>query len=516
MTDVTARLEVTNLNKTFRGVHVLNSVSLRVVPGEIHGLIGQNGSGKSVMVKILSGYHVPDHGAVIKIDGRSLRLPAQPDDLRKAGVSFVHQDLGLFDSLTVAENIYLSMLATSASLRRVRHSKQIAVALEVLSRLGISHIDPSVKVSTLSPVERATVAIARALVVHRPGGGLLILDESTNALPRDALEHVYALLRRITDDGGSVLLVSHKLDEVLSVTDRVSILKDGSVVAGEVMTSQTSVSELARYILGHDLEHDIFVREPQSSGRNVEVSDLTGHRVSNVAFRLCGGEILGLTGLAGSGFEEIPYLLTGVLVADSGVLRVGDRAIDLHRRNSVRALHKLGVALVPARRVDQGLVLGNNILENVSLPRVSTKGRFWFIGRRWQQTEAWSVVNGLGVKPAEPLRLVGELSGGNQQKVLLGKWIEGSPSLLVLHEPTQAVDIGARRDILATLRQLADGGTAIVLSSLDVNDLVAVCDRVLILRDGCVVSELARLDRNAIVEMTYGDDPLGASNDASS
>ena len=516
MTDVTARLEVTNLSKTFSGVNVLNNVSLHVVPGEIHGLIGQNGSGKSVLVKILSGYHVPDHGAAIKIDGSSLRLPAQPDDLMRAGVSFVHQDLGLFDSLTVAENIYLSMLATLATLSRISHSKQITVALEALSRLGISHIDPSVKVSTLSPVERATVAIARALVVHRPGGGLLILDESTNALPRDALEHVYALLRRITDDGGSVLLVSHKLDEVLSITDRVSVLKDGNVVAGELTTSHTSVGELARNVLGHDLEHDIFDRTCQPSGRNVEVRGLTGHRVTNVNFRLRGGEILGLTGLAGSGFEEIPYLLTGALLAAAGVLIIGDQSVDLHRRKGLRALHKLGVALVPARRVDQGLALGGNILKNISLPRINTKGRFWFIGQRWQQSEAWSVVDRLGVKPADPLRLVQELSGGNQQKVLLGKWIEGSPSLLVLHEPTQAVDIGARRDILATLRQLADGGTAIVLSSLDVNDLVAVCDRVHILRDGCVISEIAGSDRNAIVGMTYGDRPADAVQEASS
>ncbi len=505
MTD-TARLEVRELAKTFGANRALRGVSLEVAPGEIHGLVGENGSGKSTLVKLLSGYHAPDHGGQVLLDGEPLSLPVRPANLRRRGMSVVHQDLGLLDSFSVVENMRMGTFGTHRLTRAIRWRSERERAREALAALG-QDLDVDRPVRGLAAAERATIAIARALQHHEPGKGLIMFDESSRALPRDALAHFHALVRGVADRGGSVLYVSHRLEEVLALAHCVSVIRDGEMVAAGVPSSELKERSLIRLMLGYELERPPAEQWPRGwrEGAAVAVSGLRGALVEQFDLVLGPGEIVGVTGLLGSGFEEIPYLLGGARRAVAGRLTAGDVELSL-TNPSPRRFTDAGVALVPERRGEEGLALELSVLENVTIPRVRTRGARAHLGRRWQHDEADWVIRELGVRPAEPSLPVGALSGGNQQKVLLGKWLVGEPRLLLLHEPTQGVDVGAHRDILGLTFRAAQAGCAVLVAGLDASELAAMCDRVLIMRGGRVEAELRRpeLDFEAIVTAVYG------------
>jgi ribose transport system ATP-binding protein len=482
-----SRLAVRALTKTFGSAQVLTDVELTVRPGEVHGLAGQNGSGKSTLIKIVTGLYTPGPGAGFEVDGQPVRLPVRWPEVHAAGISVVHQDLGLLDQLTVAENICIGGYPTTRLGRIDRHRRD-ELAARTLDRLGVP-LAPSRLVGTLTAAQRAEVAIARAMRDHTPGSGLIILDESTRALSGADLEHVHQLLRRIAADGSSALMVSHSLPELIAVADRITVLRDGRVVGAGLPTAGLSEQELARRMLGSTVEavaprenRPSFppARAPQATpAAAVTVTGLTGPRLSEVSFTVAPGEILGITGLPGSGYEQLPYLLTGAQPATGGrlVTQAGQVTLD---RGSVTACLRAGVVLVPERRDRDGLAFELNVRDNISLPKLNRLGRPWFVARRWQQDDAAAAVKTLGIRPSTPSILVKQLSGGNQQKVLLAKWLNAGPALLVLHEPTQAVDIGARTDILHALQRAANTGVAVLLVSSEPEDLVATCDRILV------------------------------------
>jgi ribose transport system ATP-binding protein len=332
---------------------------------------------------------------------------------------------------------------------------------------------------------------------------VIVLDEATRALPKDALEDFYRTLRGVVAAGGSALMISHNLEEVMLLTDRVTVLRDGAVVDGPVDTALTSEREIARRMLGHETDRRVHTRVPSASDRTrVTISGLTGTAVRELDLEVSPGEVLGVTGVAGSGWDELPYLVTGARRAAAGSARVGDQLLDLRRASSKHCIDA-GIAFIPEHRIDQGLALGISVAENITLPRVSRKGRAWWTGLAWQQREADQVIAQLGVRPADRARPVGQLSGGNQQKVMLGKWLVGQPRLLVLHEPTQAVDVGARESILHAVSATAETGVAVLFASIQPADLAAVCDRVLVFGSGRVTAELRQPDEDAIVEATY-------------
>jgi ribose transport system ATP-binding protein len=500
-----ARLSVRALTKTFGSARVLTDVELTVRPGEVHGLAGQNGSGKSTLIKIVTGLYTPDTGAEFEVDGEPVRLPVRWPEVHAAGISVVHQDLGLLDQLTVAENICIGGFPTTR-LGRISRVRRDELAARTLDRLGVP-LTPGRLVGTLTAAQRAEVAIARAMRDHTPGSGLIILDESTRALSGADLEHIHQLLRRIAADGSSALMVSHSLPELIAVTDRVTVLRDGRVVGAGLPTQGLSEPELARRMLGSTVEA-VAPREnrpiapattntattsstsatsimPTTSATRtspnaaVTVTGLTGPKLAEVSFTVAPGEILGITGLPGSGYEQLPYLVTGAQPATGGqlVTRTGKVALA---RGSVAACLRAGVVLVPERRDRDGLAFELNVRDNISLPKLTRNGRPWFVARRWQQDDADAAVKTLGIRPSTPSILVKQLSGGNQQKVLLAKWLTVGPDLLVLHEPTQAVDIGARTDILHALQRAANTGVAVLLVSSEPEDLVATCDRILV------------------------------------
>ncbi|MEA2388177.1 MAG: ribose transport system ATP-binding protein [Thermoleophilaceae bacterium] len=511
-----ARLELRGISKTFGRTRALNDACLEVRPGEIHGLVGQNGSGKSTLVKVLSGYHSPDAGGEVHLDGEALSLPVRPGDARRRGMSVVHQDLGLLDDFSVVENVRIGVLGARRITRAIRWGDECRLARRALDLLG-HEIDPSARVRDLLPADRATVAIARALQYHQPGRGLIMFDESSRALPRDALDHFHDLVREVAANGSSVLLVSHQLEEVLAVTSRVTVLRDGVVVGAGLPTEEVDEHELIRLMLGRDLDR----RPPQRAvapngngngaapGSIARATGVSGHLVDGVSLEIRAGEIVGVTGLVGSGFEELPYLLGGARCAQSGELVVGDQRVDLTAAGP-RDMVDAGVALVPERRDAQGLSLAMTVLENVTLPRVRLHGSATRMGSDWQREEADWVIRELGVRPPSAGVPVGRLSGGNQQKVMLGKWLRGNPRLLVMHEPTRAVDVGARRDLLEVLFRAARAGAGVLVAGMDAGELQSMCDRVLIMRDGRIAEELrGELTVERVVEAVYRDKANG-------
>jgi ribose transport system ATP-binding protein len=499
------RLEVAHLSKSFGPARVLREVDLQIAPGELHGLVGQNGCGKSTLVKILAGVYTPDHGGSFTVDGRALALPVHPLEAQAAGLSVVHQHLGLVDDRTVWENVRLGRYRAGRFSRRINHKEEKQAVEAVLARLG-RHVDVNEKVGALSAEDRAAIAIARAMQDHSPGGGLIIFDESTRALTKEARARFFDLVRSVIDGGASVLLISHQLEEIVQVTDRVTVLRDGVVVEGGIPSVKTDEASLTRLMLGRHIVTHSRVDSHAQDRTVARVRGLTVRSVSGFDLDLKQGEIVGLTGLVGSGAVAVAEALGGARQARSGVLTVGDKDIPLDRqRGSTEEFIAAGVAFVAERRLEQGLAAELSVAQNLTLPRVRSRGGRLRIGGAWQAEETAAMIKKLDIRPPDPHQPVGTLSGGNQQKVLLAKWLAGAPNLLVMHEPTQAVDVGARHDIIEAIRGAAAGGCGVLVASVDAADLAVLCDRVLVFREDRVTAELSgELDADTIIHATFG------------
>ena len=500
----TPRLEATGLSKTFGQARVLTDARLTIEPGEIHALVGQNGSGKSTLVKILTGYHAPDPGGSVAVDGQQLQLPVRWAEAAAAGVSVVHQDLGLIDHLTVSENIGIGGFVQSRLSRRINWRAQDAVAQRVLDRLEVP-VAPGAPVAGLSPMRRAEVAIARALRNHERGRGLVILDEATRSLPREELERFHLLLRRVVADGTAILMVSHNLEEVLRLADRVTVLRDGAVAAEGLSTRGLGEADIARHMLGRTV--DAMSRDdrvPTGDEPLAVVDGLTAPGLEHLSFTVGRGEVVGLTGLPGTGFELVPKLISGAVPAQAGTLTTARASLDLSRTD-VAACLRAGIALVPEKRIFEGLALDMSIRDNIAVPNLRRKGKPWYVGRAWQERTAKDAIALLDIRTRSPRTLTKELSGGNQQKVLLAKWLSVTPDVIVLHEPTQAVDVGARVDILRAIRDTAARGVGVLLTSIEPSDLVETCDRILVVgRDGSV-RELRTRDVDDVLHAIYAE-----------
>jgi ribose transport system ATP-binding protein len=489
-----SRLIVQGVSKTFGRYQALRDVDLDVAPGEIHGLIGQNGSGKSTLAKILTGYHPPDPGGRVLVDGSPLRLPVRPREAQAQGLAVVHQSLGLVDAHTVVENLRVGRFRANRLTRAIRWREERQDAAAVLERLG--HPVPlEARVGDLSEENRATVAIARALQDAEPGRGIIIFDESTRSLSRASLEHFYALLDDVVATGTSALLISHHMEEVLEATDRVTVLRDGVAVETGLHTADLTEHDLVRAVMGRTLESMTPKRHSahgpgDSPDDAIAVRGVSGSVATDIDLDISPGEVVGVTGLAGSGHDELPYLLTGARAARAGTLRLSSVTLDLTRCGSAEAI-AAGVALVPESRESDGLALALSVAENVVLPRRRRRAAVLPVDRGAENQIVREWVQELDVRPPDPAMPVGQLSGGNQQKVLLAKWLAGGPTLLVLHEPTQAVDVGARQVITTAVRRAAEQGCAVLVAGTDETELSLLCDRVVVFREGRQVTELS-------------------------
>ena len=505
-----AALRLRGLSKAFGATQALDDVNLEVTPGQIHGLVGRNGSGKSTLIKILSGYHAPDAGT-LELGGKALSLPLPASEAYRHGLAFVHQDLGLLPELSVMENVRIGRFSTGRGWR-IKWEEERRLVADALERFGV-RVSPDTLVGALREVDRALVAIVRGLVDLRAHQhGILVLDEPTAYLPRDSVEQLFATVRNVATAGTAVIFVSHRLDEVMSLAHRTTVLRDGRVV-GTLDTAESSEEQLIELILGGELQD--FYPEPSATGPKVAVhiADLSGAVAKSVSFDVHEGEILGLTGIAGAGYDEVPYLLFGATPARSGTVTIGSTQLS-HAELTPRTTMAAGMALLPADRQRNSGVGELTLTQNVSLPVL---GSFFSGGRLHQRAER-STVAGLltdyTVRPAIPEAKMSELSGGNQQKALLAKWMQRNPPVLLLHEPTQGVDVGAKKDVFERLRDATVAGAAVVFSSAEYEDLAHLCDRVLVFREGRIAATLsgADLTEDRIVEQCYrADKPRSAA-----
>jgi len=507
-------LSIANLSKRFGGALALDRVSMTVRRGEVHGLLGSNGSGKSTLIKVLAGFHRPEPGAEVRLYGRLAPLPIPGPRVRALGMAFVHQHLGLIGSLSVTENLRLGDLATKPAWRIDWRAEQ-ARAAAVFARYGLA-LDPRAEVARLSPVQQALLAIVRAVEDLRSGGarepGVLVLDEPTPFLPRAGVEQLFDLVRRTVTEGASVIFVSHDVDEVREITDRATILRDGQFI-DTVVTKDTSHDGFVQRIIGRSMTAYGGAAKRRPVGEPaVTVEGLAGQGVGPISLHMIGGEILGLTGLIGSGYDTVPALLYGARRASAGRLRLGRRSLRLAAIKPPEALGR-GIVYLPADRLGAAGVGSLPVGDNVGLPVLHRLRRTLGLLNRDIDDHAATLGAQAGVKPNIPALPLSALSGGNAQKALLAKWMQVAPALMLLDEPTQGVDVGARQDIWDALDRAAAGGTCVLIGSTDYEQLAQVCHRVLVFARGQIVQELtgAALTKDAIATACFRSTTLTAA-----
>jgi ribose transport system ATP-binding protein len=514
--DLRRGLAIRGLSKTFPGVQALRDVDLRVRGGSVHALLGHNGCGKSTLVKTLAGFHGPDDGCDATLDGEPLVL-GSAEDAARAGIRFVHQELGLIHELGPADNIGLALGYERGRGRGIGWRRQEQVTNDLLARFAID-LDPKRPLAEASPVERTAVAIVRAVAGWQhgdgdAGGGLLVLDEPTAALPGREVDQLFRLIRDIRDSGTAVLLISHRLDEVMTIADHATVMRSGQVI-WDGATADMSVRAFATLIAGSEVEaiesaratteEDTFATAPVA----LRVEHLSATYLRDVELEVREGEIVGVAGLLGSGREELPYVVAGATTTNvTGLFTVGSESTNVM---SLRTSRRLGIALVPADRGRESVLAEFSVKENVSLVALPslTNGPTLVPAKERGFARRW--LSSMSADPEVSERPITTLSGGNQQKAVLARWLSVGPKVLAVSEPTAGIDIGARTTIYDELRARAADGLAVLMSSSDAEDLVACCDRVVVLRDGRIAAELVgpKLNKSAIVaamEGVHGD-----------
>lgn len=481
-------LTVLGLSKTFTRSPVLDQLNLEVGAGQVHALLGENGSGKSTLIKILSGFHQPDSGGRVWIGADALEFGSAESSYR-LGCRFVHQDLGLVVTESIMDNLAFAS-GFNARFGTIRRKLEIAEAREDLGRLGLD-LDPTTPVGSLTASQRTGVAVARALR-ERSGDKvrLLVLDEPTATLPANEVDHLLEIVRAVAGSGVGVLYVTHRLEEVFRVADHVSVLRDGRLVSTAPATALDH-SQLVTLLVGRELDevHDATVHLPAVTGSPIlEVTGVVAGPLQGVGLEVRPGEVVGCAGITGSGRETILGSIFGAIPRESGTVRIAGHELRPGRPDlAIEA----GMAFLPPDRKALGSIMDLTGRENLTISHLRPFWRRWRLSRREERTESRSWFDRLGVRPAGAIEeRLSSFSGGNQQKILFGKWLRREPRIFLLDEPTQGVDIGAKAELHRQLISAASDGTAVLVASSDVEEIAALCTRVLVLRDGHVVAEL--------------------------
>ncbi|MGW7514087.1 sugar ABC transporter ATP-binding protein [Streptomyces sp. NPDC054796] len=520
-------LTMSRITKSFPGVRALDGVDLDVEAGEVHCLLGQNGAGKSTLIKVLAGAHQPDAGEIVW-QGETVRLPT-PVSAMKLGIATIYQELDLVEHLSVTENVFLGHEVAARGFIRARAARARAAAL--LERLGHPEIDPGTLVGSLSAAGQQIVSMARAL---SHDVRLIVMDEPSAALDPDEVDNLFRIVAGLTAEGVAVVYISHRLEEIRRIGDRVSVLKDGRVAARDLPARTTPTHDFVTLMTGRDVEYAFPRRasvptdvapadavppgSPQSGAHGpvrVAPTPPPALRAEGLArqgefepldLELNPGEIVGLAGLVGSGRSEILETLYGARRPTSGRVLVDGRAL---RPGSIVAAVRAGIGLAPEERKSQALLMLESVTRNVSvssLPRFSTGG---WVDRTGERAAARARTKELALSPDDPDRPVRTFSGGNQQKVVLARWLLRECRVLLLDEPTRGVDVGARAELYAVIRALADSGVAVLLVSSELPEVLGLADRVLVLREGRVVhtAPARDLDESRVLDLVMEGSP---------
>jgi len=489
-------LEARELTKSFPGVRALKGVSLTLRRGEVLAVIGENGAGKSTLMKILAGVQRPDAGEIL-IEGQTTRIGSVHEAL-SLGIALIHQELNLADNLDVAANIFLGREKRRFGL--IDKARQREDARPLLEAVGLK-IDPTVLVSTLSIGQQQLVEIAKALSVD---ARILIMDEPTSSLSSHESENLFKVIGDLRSRGVSIVYISHRLGEVCALADRVTVLRDGAN-AGHLVREEITHDAMVKLMVGRELSQ-FYPHECHAPGAAVlEVQELRtqAHPAHRLSFTVHGGEIVGLAGLIGAGRTELLETLFGVSPARGGTLRIAGQTVV--PRSPLEAI-AAGLALVPEDRKAQGVILEMAVRDNLSLASLRRDQRHGLIDRRRAGEIAREMIASLRIKTPDSRQLVLFLSGGNQQKVALGKWLALRPRVLLLDEPTRGIDIGAKQEIYRLMETLAGQGVAILFVSSEMEEILGMSDRVLVMHEGCITGELARseLSEESVMHLATG------------
>jgi len=473
-----------SISKYFGGITALDGVDLVVRPGSVHALLGGNGAGKSTILKILSGVQPPSAGSV-EIFGVTVK-EFSPEAARRAGVAMIYQEMSLVPTLTVAENIFLTREPKTGGIF-LDDRTTVGRARELLAKLGAT-IDPRAPVERLSAGQKQMTEIAKAISQQ---ARILILDEPTSALSSAEISHLFGFLRGLRQLGVAVIYVSHKMDEIQQIADTVTILRNGRHVVTKALPELT-LDAIIEYIVGRRVH--AFERRPRAVDRNrrplLELRHVHGPRWPiDASLVLYPGEVLGIAGLLGSGRSELARVLAGIDPVTQGEVVVRDKVL---RNPSARRMIAAGIAMIPEDRRTEGLILEHSIFSNICLPTIDRLSPGGFVDDRKARSVAAELMDRLHVKSGSIRAPARTLSGGNQQKIVLAKWLAAEPDILVLDEPTAGVDIGSKAEIVALIRALADAGRGIIMISSELAELLATSDRILIMRAGRLVREIAR------------------------
>ena len=475
-------LEMRGIVKQFPGVRALDGVDLVVRAGEVHCLLGQNGAGKSTLIKVLAGAHGVDEGTILW-EGEPVAF-ADPQAALATGIATIYQELDLVDGLSVADNIFLGHESARGGI--TRDATMNRKARELLARLGHSEIRPTREVGSLSAAGKQIVSMARAL---SRDARIIVMDEPSAVLDPDEVDGLFRVVDDLRASGTAVIYISHRLDEIRRIGDRLTVLKDGATVAGDLSAKDTPTAELITLMTGRTVS-SIYPRRTSPLTATTPVLSVTGlSRVGefdDISFDIRPGEIIGLAGLVGAGRSEIVETIYGARRASAGTVTVEGRSL---RNGSVDTAVRAGLGLCPEERKSQGLILDDAVYRNVSLASIARFSRFGVSTDDAERKAAHEAARSVDIRPDAPERIIRTLSGGNQQKAVLARWLLRSCKVLLLDEPTRGVDVGARAEIYALIRQLADSGVALLVVSSDIDEVLGLSDRILVIADGSVVHD---------------------------
>jgi len=480
-------LEIEHISKRFPGVQALSDVQFQVYAGEVHALLGENGAGKSTLIKIISGVHKPDEGT-IRIDNKPVSFN-NPREAQALGVATIYQELSLYPELTVAENIFMGH-APRGPLGIVDWREMGRRSREILESLEITDLDVNRKVGGLSVGQRQRVEIAKALSLN---ARILIMDEPTAALTETDVQRLFSIVRLLRERGVGVIYISHRLEEVFLLADRVTVLRDGQYVGTAEVKNVTS-DQLVNMMVGRVIDN-MFPKLPAVIGDPVlEVRNLWRRPLCRgVNLTVRSGEIVGLAGLVGSGRSELAQTIFGFTPAQEGEILLNGNPVNI--RNPGQAMNH-GIAYVPEDRGTQGLIREMRLRENISLAVLRTMTRSGFIDTAQERRLATEAIEQLGIRAYSIDQVVNKLSGGNQQKVVVSKWLASKPKVLIMDEPTRGVDVGAKAEIHHLISELAQQGLAILMISSELPEVLGMSDRIIVMREGRVVAEFDREEAN--------------------
>lgn len=477
-------LSASNISKSFIGVRALNNIDITINAGEIHCLAGENGCGKSTLVKCISGVYTPDEGT-IQIEGQTCGSMT-PIEAMNHGIQVIYQDLSLFPHMTVAENISISKLKFENT--KIINWKTIkAIAKEQLDKIGVT-MDLDETVGEISMANKQMVAICRALAQNAK---ILFMDEPTTALTKTEVSHLMKVMLELKKKGLAIVFISHKLDEVFEVADKITIFRNGNKI-GDFNSSDLDEKSLSYYMTGREIEYPRYHRTYKDNTPILSVEHLTRKgQYEDMSLTVRPGDIIGLTGLLGSGRTELAMSLFGLNKTQAGVIKVNGKEVDI---NSPMVAKKYGIALLPEDRSREGLFIERKIKENISAPIIDTICKKGIVNRKKENEIAEKYVEELKVRTPSIETVVGTLSGGNQQKVVISKWIATSPKVFIMDTPTVGIDIGSKAEIYEQIHKFADEGMAIILISDEIQEVMANCNRVLVMAHGKCVVELSEED----------------------